>query len=88
MKNVILVLAMVSFLMVGCAAFKKVVRTVNDIATDLCWIAAADHPDQLGGLTPAAWCAIKENIDPFINHVLQAKQDHDGKLGLNPNAEE
>jgi len=59
----------------GCAAFKKVARTANSVATDLCWIFAADHQDELGGIAPAAWCAIKENLDPFIEYILKAQND-------------
>ena len=59
----------------GCAAFKKVVRSVNHIATDLCWIFAEDNADQLGGLLPSEWCSVKENVDPFIDYVLRAQRD-------------
>ena len=71
----VLVIAFTLALSFGaCAAFKKVVRSVNHIATDLCWIFAEDNPDQIGGLLPSEWCSVKENIDPFIDYVLKAQK--------------
>ena len=75
MKNILAILIALTLAVGGCAAFKKVVRSVNHIATDLCWIFAEEHPDQLGGLLPSDWCSVKENIDPFIDYVLKASQD-------------
>lgn len=74
-KKIIALILVTLLTVVGCAAFKKVVRTANSVATDLCWIFAADHKDALGGLAPAAWCGIKENLDPFIEYILKAQND-------------
>ena len=76
------VLALAFLIGGACATVKKVVRTVNDLATDLCWIVAEENTDELGGLTPAAWCAIKENLDPFINQILEAQRLAGQKTGL------
>ena len=74
-RKIIVLVLVASLAVAGCAAFKKVARTANSVATDLCWIFASDHPDELGGLAPASWCAIKENLDPFIEYILKAQND-------------
>lgn len=58
----------------GCAAIKPVVRTVEDIARNLCESVAQKHTDQLRSLTPADWCAIERNIEPFIDAVLSVQR--------------
>ena len=73
-RKIIALVLIISLAVAGCAAFKKVVRSVNHIATDLCWIFAEDNPDQLGGLLPSEWCSVKENIDPFVDYVLKAQK--------------
>ena len=59
----------VVLLVAGCSLFKTIVRSVNDIATDLCWVYAEEH-----GL-PASYCAVKENVDPFVDYILRATRD-------------
>lgn len=63
---------------IGCAAWKPVARTVTDLASVVCEGLAAENQEQLQGLSPADWCAIQRNLDPFIDAVLAAKQ----KAGL------
>lgn len=61
----------------SCAFMQKAkpfVRTINDAATTLCRLFAAEHEDQLGGMTAADFCSVKENLDPFIDAALSAKQ--------------
>ncbi len=61
----------------SCAAWQKAkpfVRTINDAATTLCHLFAAEHEDQLGGMTATDFCSVKENLDPFIDAALSAKQ--------------
>jgi hypothetical protein len=86
-KKEILILAV--FVFVGflvfcqCAAFKNTVRTINDIASDLCMLVAVDQEaEDLDGLSPSAWCAIQENLAPFIDAALSAQQDAAGQAGF------
>lgn len=63
------------FAYLGCAAFKKVARTANDIATMLCEMTAAEYTLQSrDGLSPKQWCEIKEHLDPFLDYILSTPQ--------------
>jgi dihydroorotase len=69
-----LILAM---LLSSCAAWQKAkpfVRTINDAATTLCHLFASENEGKLGGLSPSDFCEVKENLDPFIDAALAAKQ--------------
>lgn len=67
---------------VGCAALKTIVRTIDDIAEDACVLFATqnagEHTERLQGLSPAEFCDIKENLDPFIEHITRAQQTAGG----------
>lgn len=77
----ITIILIISLLFSGCAAFKQVARTVNDVASVLCEVVAADYTSaQRDGLSPAEWCAIKKNLDPFLDYVLTAQQ----QMAMNP----
>jgi hypothetical protein len=66
-----------------CAAAKGVARTVNDAARILCELVAAEQPqDELAGLSPGEWCAIKKNLDPFIEEALKAQKAGAHRAGL------
>ena len=78
----VLAITLAATMALGCATFKKVVRSVVSVATDLCWVVAAENTDKLGGMTPAAWCAIADNIEPFIQEVLAAKDAASSTTGL------
>ena len=74
--NLLLALALVS-LGASCAAMQKAkpfVRTINDAATTLCNLFGQEHPEQLAGVSAADFCSVKENLDPFIDAALAAKQ--------------
>lgn len=73
-------------LVTGCAATKAVVRSVNDIARQLCELTAAESGDKLG-MTPEEWCAVRENLDPFIREVTSAQSAASEKSGLTPSEE-
>jgi hypothetical protein len=74
------------FVLMACAAVKGVVRTLNDIAKDLCALTASEQLERdgaaLDGLSVAQWCDIKENLDPFIDEVLKAQKLAAGQAGL------
>lgn len=61
-------------IIVGCATVRSTIRTINDIAGDACVLFASDHEHELEGLTPAEFCAIQDNLDPFIDHITAAQQ--------------
>lgn len=61
----------------GCGTLKDIGRTVNDAASILCNVFAVEmqdaDPDLLGSLSPADYCAIQDNLSPFIDQALAAK---------------
>jgi hypothetical protein len=69
----------------GCALFKDVLHTTTDIADALCRAWATDNQAELK-LSPEEFCAIVENVKPFIDQVEVAKKTAGGetavKLGL------
>ena len=70
-----LVIGLVALLtVVGCAAVKKIVKGVNDVAQVMCSVYAQDNPDRLDGLSPDAWCGIAKHLDPFIREALASQQ--------------
>lgn len=75
LRNVLQLLGLLVFLsMVGCAAVKKIVKGVNDVAQVMCSVYAQDNPDRLDGLSPEAWCGIANHLDPFIQEALASQQ--------------
>lgn len=83
MKKLTLIL-LASSLLSGCAAVKQHARTVNELAEDLCMLVATENADQLAGLTPTQWCALHENLQPFIDEILSAKAAAEPKAELRP----
>lgn len=71
-KKTIAILSAVVF--VGCASWKAVGKTADDAAAILCNLYAVENEDALG-LGPADFCAIKENLQPFIDQALAAKRE-------------
>ena len=63
---------------VGCGMLKQTGRTINDAASILCTLfaveAAETDPEMLGGMNAADYCAIHDNLQPFIDEALSAKQ--------------
>lgn len=61
----------------GCGVFKQTGRTLNDAASILCGLFAAEaaetDPAMLDGLSTADYCAIHDNLKPFIDEALSAK---------------
>jgi len=84
-KNRIIKISMlVAALVVGlaivlnCAAIKTAIRTINDIAGDLCMVFAAEQvetDEDLDGFDPSFLCDIQKNIDPFIQLIKTAKPE-------------
>lgn len=62
----------------GCAMFKKVVRTIDDIASDACVLFATENADDLAGLSPADFCDVRENLEPFVEYITRAQQTAGG----------
>lgn len=66
----------------SCGLLKDVGRTANDAAAILCELVAAEKPEELQGLSPQQWCAIHENLRPFLDEVLSAQKAAAKKTGL------
>jgi len=66
----------------SCGLLKDVGRTANDAAAILCELVAAEKPEELQGLSPQQWCAIHDNLQPFLDEVLSAQKAAAKKTGL------
>lgn len=67
----------------SCTAVKNVVRTIDDVASDLCLLTATEvPPEQLQGFNPKEWCQVKEHLQPFIDEALSAQRAAAGGAGL------
>jgi hypothetical protein len=82
-KNVIIAAMIAATLC--CAEALPIIRTILDVATILCEVTAEEQPkDELGGLTPAQWCSIPENVQPFLDGAKAAQEEAAGKAGFAP----
>lgn len=81
MKNAWLIAGLLLAL-AGCGFLKQTVRTVHDLAVLACELFAADHEDELAGLSPAEFCAVEENLRPFIEQITAAQQTAGAEVGL------
>ena len=85
MKEKLLIVADMALIVVlatggSCAWFKGAVHTAADAARVLCELWAQDNESQLK-LSPSDFCAVAENIQPFIDAALAAKRDAGGTVG-------
>jgi hypothetical protein len=62
----------------GCSFLKDAGRTIHDAATILCRLFAEENQKELAGITPQQFCAAEENLRPFIDEALKAKQTAGG----------
>jgi hypothetical protein len=69
-------------LLTGCSVFKKTLHTAADAARILCELWATDEggQDKLG-MTPADFCAIADNVRPFIDAALAAQRNAGSAVG-------
>ena len=72
-------LALCLLLLTGCAMFKSVARTANDVARDACAVFGAQNPEALG-MSVEDFCAIQRNVDPFLDAILSAQKLSAAKL--------
>ena len=83
MKNYAMIMATCAAIWTAsCAEAIPIIKTVLDIATDLCISAAAHHPEGTGKIPPEQWCQIPENIQPFIAAAEDAKEVGSKATGL------
>lgn len=83
MKKIIVITVIACGLFAGCAFIRAGAKTINDIASVLCEVVAVEQtPQDLDGMSAAEWCAVKKNLDPFLNVVLAAKQEATDKAGF------
>lgn len=65
--------------------FKPAVRTINDIARNLCHLSAQQAGgEEALGMSPEDWCVIRKNLDPFIREVTSAQAAASNASGLSP----
>lgn len=76
MRHLLTILLLTS-LLGGCATL----RTLSDIGSAMCELFATENEGALG-MSPAAWCSIKENLEPFIEEAFAAQRTA-GAMGLN-----
>ena len=74
-------LTIAALLCCSCGTLRDVGRTVNDIAHVACELFAVEHEAELG-LSPAEWCAIHENVAPYIDSILAADRMAATKAGI------
>lgn len=70
------------FIVASCGLLKDIGRTANDAAMILCELVAAEKQQELQGLSPQQWCAIHDNLQPFLDEVLSAQKAAAKKTGL------
>lgn len=62
----------------GCAWWqskgKDIARTIVDVGGELCELFGQENEAELEGLSPAEFCAIADNVKPFIDAALSAQQ--------------
>ena len=71
--------AILAILLCGCAAFKSIARTANDVARDACMVFGAKNEQALG-MSVEDFCAIQRNVDPFLDAILSAQKLSAAKL--------
>jgi len=89
------VMAVLIIFLSGCAGWqdkgRPIVKTVTDIAGDLCNVIANEQidvdPEALGGLTIEDYCGIEENISNVLNIIFSAKQEATVQMGFKPQEE-
>jgi hypothetical protein len=81
MKKILSIIFIVAIIC-SCSVFKKIVRTVNDIAFDLCTLTCTHNEGKLGGLSVDEYCSVHENLNPFIESIVAAKKAAAEKAGL------
>lgn len=79
MTKYIAMFAVVLTTISGCAAL----GTLMDAARLLCNLTATEQSEaELAGMTPAEWCAVRENLEPFVEEAKRAKMAAGKKAGL------
>lgn len=70
----VLILTLVTTL-VGCRLIKPIARTANDIGLKACKDTfGASDVELPKGMSLEEFCAIHENVQPFIDNILAAKR--------------
>jgi len=81
-KSILAICVCSIFLFSGCGTFKNVANTINDAATILCNLFAAEQSEDALGMSPQDWCAVHENLAPFIDEATKAKRQAGKTLGM------
>lgn len=95
-------LIVLCFTLTACAALKKVVKSVTDIAIDACQLFGTEHPDEFRYLVAqqlgpqagekAAFsvkeaCAIAEVVKPFLDQQMALQREQSQGLRSSMNRE-
>jgi hypothetical protein len=75
MKKIIVINIFVLLFMISCSQFLSTIHTLAQAATLACQAFAQNQSKDFLGMSPEAWCAIDENVAPFLDHLLQAEND-------------
>lgn len=68
-------LALLVLLSVVSCGFGKAVRSVVDVAADACELwAEKQQPATLQKLSPADFCAVADNVRPYVDQILAVQR--------------
>lgn len=96
-KHLVMLVLLQSVLLLGCATFKHVVRTVGDLAVVACQLFGEQHPQEFHYLVAqtvprlpeqkpefsvAEACAIAEVVQPFVDSQLSLQHQTAASLQL------
>jgi hypothetical protein len=71
MNRLLPLVCCLALIFAGCAAFKQTARTINDAARIACEVAFGEELPQ--GVSVKDFCAVHENLHPFVDQILAAK---------------
>lgn len=66
----------------GCGFLKQTIKTAEDLALLACELFASEHGDELAGMSAGEWCAIPENLEPFIRNISAAQETAGAEVGI------
>jgi len=74
-------LALVAVILSGCAGWKPVAKTANQIAAELCALTASEMQGISFEQALETACDTHEKVKPFLDELLRAQQAAGAKAG-------